>query len=319
VRRASVAFLGLTACLRSTTFHCATSADCGAGTCESTGFCAFTDLGCDSGLRYGDFSAGYTHQCVGSVIDLDAGVDAGPDALYDAKVKLTDAADPGMVEVSAGGFMMGCNSAIDTMCNANESPYHLVMLSGFEIDITEVTQSAYAACVTANACTAPKNGPSCSYDPVGMANLPVACVDWTQATAYCAWDGKRLPTEAEWEKAARGGDGRIWPWGNTTPDCTHASYSGCGGVVAVATLTAGASPYVEQDAAGNIEEWVNDWYSATYYASSPMMDPTGPATGTMKVFRGGSYLGPISYIRTSNRRYNTTNTTSSGIGFRCAR
>lgn len=225
----------------------------------------------------------------------DAGPDAGP--------------DPGMVIVPAGPFMMGCNPAVDT-CDLllDEMPYHEVTLSDFEIDVTEVSQSAYQACVSAGPCGAP----TMYYDPVGTPMHPVIHVTWQQAFAYCAWVGKRLPTEAEWEKAARGTDGRPFPWGSAPPDCTLGNLAACpdGYTQPVGSYPAGASAYGALDMAGNAREWVSDWYSATYYGSSPAADPSGPATGTEKVLRGDNsdteiLVGPGfgGYWRCSSRRH----------------
>jgi formylglycine-generating enzyme required for sulfatase activity len=230
---------------------------------------------------------------------------------------LPDGAVGETVAVPAGAFMMGCNAQVDTACDADESPYHMVTLSAFAIDRTEVTQAAYQVCVAAGSCTAP----SASFDPVGHALYPVVSVTWAQAQTYCAFVGGHLPTEAQWEKAARGTDGRIWPWGNGAPTCTLANTLGCAGAEEpVGMHPAGASPYGALDMAGNVWEWTADYYDATYYGMSPAMDPTGPAAGTFRVYRAGSYGNDGSLARTSNRASTYSPTVGgSGLGFRCAR
>jgi formylglycine-generating enzyme required for sulfatase activity len=217
----------------------------------------------------------------------------------------------GMVPVPAGTFMMGCNGAVDSSCNADEKPYHSVDLAAFAIDKTEVTQAAYAACAAAGACLTMQGMPA--------DDVPVHDVPWTGAAAYCAWAGKRLPTEAEWEKAARGTDGRIYPWGNSAPTCDVANSGSCAGApLAVGGRAAGASPYGALDMVGNVAEWVADLYAADYYASSPATDPTGPATGTDHVDRGGWYRSSAAQLRVSLREANAPDTALSYVGFRCA-
>src|SRR5262249_6262431 len=152
---------------------------------------------------------------------------------------------------------IGC-SPTDLACNSDELPYHQVTLSDFAIDETEVTQSAYDLCVRSGPCVAP---PCSSWQPTTKGNWPVACVSWDEALSYCTWAGKRLPTEAEWEAAARGNTATTYPWGEATPDCTRANFSLCAfdSTQSVRSFVAGQSPYKAHDMAGNVAEWVSDW------------------------------------------------------------
>jgi formylglycine-generating enzyme required for sulfatase activity len=251
---------------------------------------------------------------------IDSGQHDGPE-IYDAPADASipfDAPPGTTVDVPATSFMMGCNTSVDTGCDADESPYHSVTLAAFAIDRTEVTQAAYQACVAAVTCTAP----SANFDPTGHANFPVTNVTYGQAATYCRYAGGRLPTEAEWELAARGTDGRKFPWGNTAADCTLANVSttGCTADVieAVGSHPTGASPYGALDMAGNVWEWTADYYDAAYYASSPASAPTGPVSGTSRVYRGGSAGNDPSLARVSNRASTYSPTVGgSGLGFRC--
>lgn len=219
-----------------------------------------------------------------------------------------------VVRVDVGTFMMGCNDAVDTLCRTDEVPFHAVTLSPFEIEETEVTQARYAACVDDGACTPPTG----VYDPSTTPDLPVAFVDWTQADAYCHWAGRRLPTEAEWEAAARGSDGRLYPWGDEPPDCTRANIAGCSEAIQpVGSHREGASPFGALDMAGNVMEWVADFYAADYYATTPLVDPTGPATGMYHTKRGGSFMGDPQTVRASYRVEGFP-VGLSNLGFRCA-
>lgn len=200
-----------------------------------------------------------------------------------------------MVYVPAGDFLMGSTDA-DTLATSEEKPQHTVYLDAFWIDKTEVTNRMYALCVDAHACREPTHTDSetaYSYydDPQGKYDIyPVIWVNWTMAQAYCEWAGRRLPTEAEWEKAARGTDGRIYPWGNDPPNHDLANYDGYfGGPLNVNRYPKGASPYGALDMAGNVLQWVADWYSATYYQISPASNPLGPDSGDKRVLRGSDY------------------------------
>jgi iron(II)-dependent oxidoreductase len=220
-----------------------------------------------------------------------------------------------MVVVDAGSFPMGCNDEIDDACEEDELPVHDVTLSAFEIDVTEVTQEQYAACVTEGACPAP----TCEWD-CAQRDYAASCVAWQGAKSYCEWAGKRLPTEAEWEKAARGDDGRKFPWGNEEPSCSLANLDSCGEQpVPVGSFADGASPFGALDMAGNMVEMVSDFYAATYYAESPSEDPTGPADGNRYGGRGGGFESDADWLRSTKRDWYDLDDAGTSLGFRCAR
>jgi formylglycine-generating enzyme required for sulfatase activity len=229
------------------------------------------------------------------------------------------------VPVPQGSFWMGCNQELDEKCRQDEHPYHEVVLDAFEVDRYEVTVGDYRACVSAGGCTEPDTGGSCNWDVATMDDHPVNCVDFSQAVAYCEWAKKRLPTEAEWEKAARGTEGQVYPWGNDSADCEHAVMNdggngcGTGKTMAVGSKPAGASPFGAMDMAGNVWEWVADWYDASYYQTSPASAPPGPQEGTFRVARGGSwYGGSVDDLRASRRNRLLPSFCNHDLGFRCA-
>jgi len=212
-----------------------------------------------------------------------------------------------MVYVPAGEFEMGSNASAD------EQPIHTVYLDAFWIDKTEITNSMYRLCFESGFC---KDTSRISLHDTNMANHPVAGVTWQQAATYCEWAGKRLPTEAEWEKAARGTDGRSFPWGDQASGC----YIGCtGSEQPVGSYPGGASPYGALDMAGNLWEWVADWYDKDYYNLSPVQNPSGPDGGSLKVLRGGAWTTySPAWIRTSYRYKSNPSDSIKDIGVRCA-
>jgi cysteine-rich repeat protein len=230
------------------------------------------------------------------------------------------------ITIPAGDFVMGCATA-DGGCGTNESPKHTVTLSEYKIQKYEVTNAQYKQCVDAAACTETSILNSYTRSPYyGNAtydNYPVLIGTYLdKASAYCAWIGGRLPTEAEWEKAARGPYPAepIYPWGDGAANCTLANYTGCtGDTDEVGSHPTGASYYGAMDMAGNVREWVNDWYNSTYYTTGgpPWTDPQGPGTGTYNIARGGTWNYNMSDERASARDYSPIELYGNS-GIRCA-
>jgi formylglycine-generating enzyme required for sulfatase activity len=260
-----------------------------------------------------------------------------------------------MATIDGGQFFMGSD---DPKADDDEKPAHNVTLSPFCIDLKEVTVAQYKECSDNGKCKraatevwwpeiedADKKlySPLCNInDPVGKAQHPINCVDWDMAKAFCDVQGKRLPTEAEWEYAARGPDGRIYPWGDDPPDARHLNacgsecvdwekknkvkkilppmYDGNDGypiTAPVGSFPLGASRYGLLDVVGNVWEWAGDYEGR--YESGAQTDPTGPSEGKERVIRGGAWNGSFpSWVRPSQRYSYPPESKTHVIGFRCA-
>ncbi len=280
---------------------------------------------CNTGCDWYQLDNGYW--IAASLVDIPL---ESPAAANDASGTATEI--DGMILIPAGEFQMGCDkkNPAENGCVSRDMadlPLHTVYLDAYSIDKYPVTNARYKTCVDARGCRAPQE--SSSYSPARSsyygnptyANYPVIKVTWHQATAFCAWEGKRLPTEAEWEKAARGSsDTRKYPWGNADPNSTLLNYNmNLRDTSEVGSYPAGASPYGVMDMAGNVDEWVNDWYDKNYYSVSPGNNPPGSATGTARVMRGGSFDYDVDQVRSSFRNYESPDYWDIFLGFRCTR
>jgi len=236
------------------------------------------------------------------------------------------------VYVPAGKFWMGSQPG-DLGADVDEFPQHEVFLDAFWIDQTEVTNAMFAMFLNEEGNqmegrvywfeSVDPEAPLFQEEGVwmpkeGLAAYPLVEVNWYGARAYCTWAGKRLPTEAEWEKAARGTDRRSYPWGEEL-DCSLALVANCkkNKPVPVGSYPGGASPYDALEMAGNVWEWVADRYLVDYYANSPSQNPTGPSDGEFFVLRGGSFFQNWKHARTMDRRHNGPGNTKFDYGFRC--
>ena len=224
-----------------------------------------------------------------------------------------------MINVPAGTFTMGDNGATSSA----ETPAHSVYLAAYAIDKYEVTNQLYKVCVDAGVCPALVVESSDTrpnyYGNHEFDQYPVVNVDWNMAKTYCEWRGARLPTEAEWEKAARGADGRIYPWGNDAPNKNLLNYhQEVGNTTKIGSYEAGRSFYGAYDLAGNVMEWVNDWYDEAYYQSSPPSNPLGPDSGQYRVLHGGSWANLDYDVRSAHREGYDPSSPNYLVGFRCA-
>ena len=222
----------------------------------------------------------------------------------------------GMVQrfVPAGEFLMG-SLPNDPNTEEDEKPQHAVYLEAFWIDQTEVTNRMYSMCIADGGCTKPV---STERDLFEKPDHPVRGVTWIQAQKFCQWSGRRLPTEAEWEKAAQGPDGQLYPWGDQKPNADLTNFDFViNDILEVGKFSEGASAYRTYDMAGNVWEWVADWYADDYYKESPYRNPVGPGSGNRRVIRGGAWNTVEQAIRSANRFWAFPGRDDFN-GFRCA-
>lgn len=232
----------------------------------------------------------------------------------------------GMVLVPAGSFLMGSDPRKDRAAGPQEQPQHEVYLDTFRIDRFEVSNVEYLRFVLGTGADWPKFWRENPF-PEKAALHPVINVSWHEADAFCRWAGKRLPTEAEWEKAARGGDGRIFPWGNESAGWIKSNIAHPGSkrgfkyppLANINRYDKGASPYGVYQMAGNVSEWVSDWFDPEYYRHGHDKNPQGPTTGELKVFRGGSWNEDPEVARSAGRNGGLPDRESYLTGFRCAK
>lgn len=243
---------------------------------------------------------------------------------------------PDRILIPAGPFLMGTVIENDREWgDTDEEPVHEVVLDAYVIDRYEVTAQDYAEFLNAHpnqsqqyldtgpAVTIEKSGDRYRPRP-GLERYPANRVSWYGADAYCRWQGQRLPTEAEWEKAARGTDQRTFPWGEDYPGNDrvtfrrHFSKVGFQALEPVDSMATGRSPYGVHHMAGNVWEWVADWYEDIYYQNSPARNPQGPQTGTTRVLRGGNWYYKAYYMRTTYRFNERPGTFNVWQGFRCS-
>jgi iron(II)-dependent oxidoreductase len=208
----------------------------------------------------------------------------------------------------------------------DQTPCHRLYLDGYYIDKYDVSVIEYEKCVSMKKCGVPKSRfheRFCNWGHSDRGNHPVNCVDWNQASAYCKWAEKRLPTEAEWEKAARGVDGRKYPWGNEfdcKKSCNMVAPCHIESTCPVGSYLEGISPYGVLDMSGNVLQWVADWYDAKYYCNSLYQNPMGPPSGSDRVMRGGSFSSIDPYLLSDYHRSQLSPADSDpNFGFRCAR
>jgi formylglycine-generating enzyme required for sulfatase activity len=226
------------------------------------------------------------------------------------------AAAPRIALIPAGAFWMGSPDGVGP---ADEHPRHKVYVSAFQMDRFDVTAEEFAACVKAGECAAPGTGELCNYGVAARSKDPINCVTWDQAESYCEWLGKRLPTEAEWEKAARGGADTKWSFGEDSPVLgAYAWYAANSGGSTHPVGMKNPNQYGLYDMAGNVWQWVSDRYVPQYYQNSPEKDPQGPPAAHDRVLRGGSRSNYANSSRAAIRYWADPEQRVDNTGFRCA-
>jgi formylglycine-generating enzyme len=227
-----------------------------------------------------------------------------------------------MVVIPAGPFIRGSHSGEGRL---DEQPRRKIYLNAFAIDKYEVSNGQYMKFLEETLHKPPLNvfGDGPFHQETEIDDLPVVQVTWHDAVDYCFWADKRLPSEAEWEKAARGTDGRLYPWGNEPPNTQKANFEkdweGKQTLMEVTGLPEGQSPFGLLNMSGNVREWVQDWYDPEYYSMAPDKNPKGPETGILKVLRGGSWRSFDTDLPVTSRGKGGFALKTHGIGFRCAR
>jgi serine/threonine-protein kinase len=245
-------------------------------------------------------------------------LDKEPDRRFidvsECRTALLRAAGPTMIRVPSGEFLMGA-AEDDQGARPEEKPQRRVYLDAYAIDRHPVTVAQFWRYLESTGTPVPEG--FAQYNPKNLPDHPVVFVTWDEAQTYAEWAGKRLPTEAEWERAARGEDGRIYPWGNDPPDATRAAFGKLPGRRPVTAHPAGASPHGVLDMCGNVFEWVADWYSKAAYANDVNENPKGPEYGTKRVLRGGSFVHDAFAVRCSTRGRYSPDARRANHGFRC--
>lgn len=280
---------------------------------------------CGSGSGSGDTTLETAEDAV--IDDTAVLQDPGADNALPDKVSSGCTTNCGeMVPVPAGSFWMGCNAKVANQCEDDEKPNHEVDVPAFDVDLTEVTVEAYGRCMVDGACT-PHNPSStaCHFGVAGQENHPINCVNRNQAAAFCQWAGKRLCSEAEWEMAALGTDGRIYPWGDEPATCQYTVIDeggfGCATDSAwpVGSKPEGASPCGALDMAGNLWEWVSDAYHTSYSGAPVDGSSWDEAEPESWVARGGAYSDGADQQRGANRNPFGFQTEGYYLGIRCCR
>ncbi len=259
------------------------------------------------------------------------------------KQNILSVCEDGECFIPKGDFCMGCQELEGVSCHDDEMPYHKIYLKAYKIDQYEVTVAEFKECVENGKCDLKnvylEDSDKCNYSITGRDNYPMNCVNWYAASEYCKWKHKRLPTEAEWEKSARGNDGRIYPWNNNNFGCDYSivdtdkepanNNEGCGkNSSSEVGFLAGISPYGLHDMSGNVMEWVNDFYDSKYYSEigendtedfKEMNNPQGPEKGNSKVLRGGGWRTYGEFTYTFRRERYVPSFGHDDYGFRCVK